>query len=128
MKLSNILKEAVDPINVRDLDLEEQLEEINKRMNAAYRGMGIVNRMPDSSERTKHRSRIMSNLNVIRGMLSRVLKKQAAEGPNDDTISANYPTSLRKRDQSGETDRMVDRILNPRVEPKTGTSWRNPLA
>ena len=83
MKLSNILKEAVDPINVADLNLEEQLEEITKRMNAAYRGMGIVNRMPDSASRTKHRSRIMSNLNIIRGMLSRVLKKQA--GPGDDT-------------------------------------------
>lgn len=82
--LAEILKEAVDPINTADLDLEQQLEEITKRMNAAHRGMGIVNRMSESPERTKHRSRVMSNLNIIRGMLSRVLKKQAE--PSDTNI------------------------------------------
>ena len=101
MKLSNILKEAVDPINA-DLDLEQQLEEITKRMNAAYRGMGIVNRMQDSASRTRHRSRIMSNLNVIRGMLSRVLKKQAGSG-DDTNDMVHRVLRMREPDRSDDT-------------------------
>ena len=100
MKITEVLKEAVEPINVADLNLEQQLEEINKRMDAAYRGMGIVNRMPDSPKRTKHRSRIMSNLNVIRGMLSRVLKRQAQPDDtnrmrpeSEKTVRINRPES-----------------------------------
>lgn len=67
------LKEAVEPIDA-DLDLEQQLFELTKRMDAARRGLGIANKMGPRSKAI-HRSRVMGNLNQIRGALSRVIKQ-----------------------------------------------------
>ena len=71
----NTLTEAVIPVNP-DLDMEQQLAELTKRMEAARRGLGLVNKFPAGPQRTEHRKRIMGNLNTIRAMLGRVLKAQ----------------------------------------------------
>lgn len=71
----NTLTEAVIPVNP-DLDMEQQLAELTKRMEAARRGLGLVNKFPAGPQRTEHRKRIMGNLNTIRAMLGRVLKQQ----------------------------------------------------
>lgn len=71
----NTLTEAVIPVNP-DLDMEQQLAELTKRMEAARRGLGLVNKFPAGPQRTEHRRRIMGNLNTIRAMLGRVLKAQ----------------------------------------------------
>lgn len=71
----NTLTEAVIPVNP-DLDMEQQLAELTKRMEAARRGLGLVNKFPAGPARTEHRKRIMGNLNTIRAMLGRVLKAQ----------------------------------------------------
>jgi len=71
----NTLTEAVIPVNP-DLDLEQQLGELAKRMEAARRGLGLTNKFPAGPSRTEHRKRIMGNLNTIRAMLGRVLKAQ----------------------------------------------------
>lgn len=73
MKLTQIV-EAVEPLDP-DLDLEQQLEELTKRMDAARRGLGIANKL-SGRQRTIHRSRVMSNLNVIRAALTRVIKQE----------------------------------------------------
>lgn len=71
----NTLTEAVIPVDA-DLDIEQQLAELTKRMEAARRGLGLVNKFPAGPSRTEHRKRIMGNLNTIRAMLGRVLKQQ----------------------------------------------------
>jgi hypothetical protein len=42
-----------------------------KRFNAAKRGLGLANTLSNESERKKHKSRIMRNINIIRALLSK---------------------------------------------------------
>jgi hypothetical protein len=74
-----ILKQLLEEVQPLDpgMDLDEQMAILEKRMAAARRGIGITNRMPDSPERTKHRSRVMGNLNTIRAQLNKVIKTYA---------------------------------------------------
>jgi len=81
--------------NIKELDLFEKMypgknnlnidtdqmsiEEVQKRMDAASRGIGLVNRLSDPNMRRKHLSRIMSNLNTIRAALKHMLKTQEPE-------------------------------------------------
>lgn len=62
-------------------NLEAQLEEAIKRMQAARVGLSIVARKDKNGKslvppekRKEHKSRIMSNLNIIRGIVSRIEK------------------------------------------------------
>ncbi len=55
-------------------EIVSAMELIVKQMDAAKRGMAILNKMGDSPHRTKNRSRVMGNLNKIRGSLQRVTK------------------------------------------------------
>ena len=50
------------------------METVVKQMEAAKRAMAIINKMADSPSRTKNRSRVMGNLNRIRGSLQRIEK------------------------------------------------------
>ena len=49
-------------------------DETMKMLAAAKRGLGITNKLKDSSLRTVSRSRIMGNLNRIRAKLGRITK------------------------------------------------------
>ncbi len=55
-----------------ETDVVAAMDTIVKQMDAAKRGMAILNKMADSSSRTRNRSRVMGNLNKIRGSLQRV--------------------------------------------------------
>jgi len=57
-----------------DQELEKALNDVVTQMQAAQKAMGMLNQMADSPFRTKHRSRVMSNLNKIRGSFQRVMK------------------------------------------------------
>lgn len=65
------LDEALSPV---DGDLGDQLGILSKRFEAAKRGLGIVNRLPAGPVKTEHARRVMSNLNSIRAMLTRVTR------------------------------------------------------
>lgn len=67
------VQEAVSPIDP-GLDLEDQLAELTKRMDAARRGLGLANKM-SGREQKQHRSRVMGNLNSIRAALTRVMRQ-----------------------------------------------------
>ena len=73
MKLTQIT-EVVEPLDP-DLNLEQQLVELTKRMDAARRGLGMTNKL-SGRQRTIHRSRVMGNLNSIRAALTRVIKQE----------------------------------------------------
>jgi hypothetical protein len=57
------------------MDMDGQMVELQKRFEAARRGIGITNRLRPGPDRTKHRRRVMSNLNSIRAQLNKVIKQ-----------------------------------------------------
>jgi len=57
-----------------DQEVEKALNDVVTQMKAAQKAMGMLNQMADSEFRTKHRSRVMGNLNRIRGSFQRVMK------------------------------------------------------
>jgi len=73
MKLTHLI-EIVEPLDP-DMELEQQLVELTKRMDAACRGLGIANKL-SGRQKTIHRSRVMGNLNSIRAALTRVIKQE----------------------------------------------------
>ena len=74
-----ILKQLLEEVEPLDpgMDLDDQMAILEKRMAAARRGIGLTNKMKDSPSRTRHRSRVMKNLNSIRVQLNRVIKLYA---------------------------------------------------
>lgn len=50
------------------------LEDLERMMDAARRGLSIAHRLRDPAEKKKHFSRILGNLNRIRGALVREIK------------------------------------------------------
>ena len=54
---------------------EMSIEEIQKRLDAASRALGIANRLRDPAYRTQHLSRVMSNMNTIRAALHYMIKQ-----------------------------------------------------
>jgi len=55
-------------------DALSALDTVMTQLDAAKRGLGLVNKLGDSPSRTRNRSRVMGNLNKIRGNLRRVEK------------------------------------------------------
>lgn len=82
--------------SVKELDLMEKMyqgkhglgidtdvtpiEEIQKRMEAATRGLGIVNKLRDPEYKKQQLGRVMSNLNTIRAALAQAIKQAEGEG------------------------------------------------
>jgi len=54
------------------------MDQVMKQMEAAKRGLGLVNKLGDSPSRTKNRSRIMGNMNRIRANVRRIEKMLAS--------------------------------------------------
>lgn len=48
----------------------DMLFKMAEQLDAAKRGLGLANKLKDAEERKKHRSRIMVNLNKLRGLIS----------------------------------------------------------
>lgn len=58
-------------IDTDDMDISE----IERRMEAASRGLSIVNRIKDPEYRKKHASRVLSNMNTIRAALNYMIRQ-----------------------------------------------------
>lgn len=54
--------------------VEMAMTQVMKQMDAAKRGMGLVNKLSDSPSRSRNKSRVMGNINKIRGNLQRIAK------------------------------------------------------
>ncbi len=57
-----------------DDEVNTALENAVKQMVAVKKAITILNKMPDSASRTRNKSRVMGNLNRIRGSLQRIVK------------------------------------------------------
>ena len=73
------LKEAVSFEDLPQGDLQALLDEVDRRFEAAKRGLGIANRLPAGPYRQKHLRQIMGNMNRIRAMLYRIQREIAAQ-------------------------------------------------
>lgn len=75
---NDVLKE-----NVTDLpggmSTEDAFDEIQKRFEAARKGMSAVNRLAPGEFKSRHAKRVMGNLNRIRAMVKRLEKQLDAE-------------------------------------------------
>jgi len=61
-------------------EVSSALDNAVKQMVAVKKAMQILNRMADSESRTRNKSRVMGNLNRIRGSLTRISKMMQDQG------------------------------------------------
>lgn len=70
IKELDLLEKMYQGRNNLGIDTDQMsIEEIQKRMDAASRALGIANRLRDPAYKKQHLSRIMSNMNTIRAAL-----------------------------------------------------------
>jgi len=58
-----------------DASVEEQIEILTQRLEAAKKAMGIINKLKDPMQKKKHRGRVMGFMNQLRPMLKKIIKK-----------------------------------------------------
>jgi len=63
-----------------DDEVSSALDNAVKQMVAVKKAMVILNKMADSESRTRNKSRVMGNLNRIRGSLQRIVKTMNSQG------------------------------------------------
>lgn len=121
-EINTLVAEAVIPVDP-DLGFEQQLAEIHKRMEAARKGLGLVNRLPAGPSRTAHRSRIMGNLNTIRTMLNRMLKQQAEFDRAEHDHENRTEDDARRYHQNNDEPMYGDRYLSQQRDLGEGTGF-----
>lgn len=94
------LVEGAGAANVDDF-LMGQLEEVSQRFEAAKRGLGLVNKLPKGPSRAKHSSRILGNMNRIRGLLRRVEKELSKEAAGEMAIGQNLNVIPQRGEKPG---------------------------
>lgn len=63
--------------------IEDDLDDLSKKFDAARRGLGLVNKLSPSATKLKHTQRVMSNLSVLRSdvlNLERKVKEMLGKG------------------------------------------------
>lgn len=60
-------------------DLNHKMGEALNRLEAAYKGLGLTNKLTNIHDKVKNRSRIMSNINKLRALLKNVEQQLAKE-------------------------------------------------
>lgn len=75
-----------DPSSDHWAQLSQKLDVLMRQFDAAKRGLSIVSRLTPGPDRAKHASRVMSNMNKIRGGMRRAekaLKMLSADSSED---------------------------------------------
>lgn len=83
-KLNEEYQASIDELNLLEktyhskydysVDTETMtIEEMQRRLEAASRALGIANRLRDPTYRKQHLSRIMTNMNIIRAALNHMI-------------------------------------------------------
>jgi hypothetical protein len=73
---SKLLEENIREIEILEEKVETEgasIEKLEKMLDAAKRGLGLANKLKPGDKKS-HLSRIMSNINVIRNALNRLVK------------------------------------------------------
>jgi hypothetical protein len=72
-QLAGIDNDQYNVMEAVDIPENVSLEQIEQMLDAAKRGLGIANKLKKPSEKKKHASAVMSNLNKIRGALQGII-------------------------------------------------------
>lgn len=91
------LEEKVRPLpdHILSSSLEDILAELEKRMAAARRAMGLANKLKDEAEWKKHMSAIRGNMNSIQAAIKHVTKQL-----DPSNIDSARMTQFQKKDKS----------------------------
>lgn len=57
-----------------NMSLTEMLDEAHRRFTAARKALGISNKLKDNEQRKRHKSKIMTAINNLRGLLAEISK------------------------------------------------------
>jgi ATP-dependent Lon protease len=68
------LNERVSRLDPTDHSMESLIEELEKRLAAAKRGLSVAHRLKNPAEKKKHMAGILANMNVIRAQLGSVIR------------------------------------------------------
>ena len=88
-QLTEVVK-TVDP----SLDLEQQLEILERRIAAAKRGLGFSNKLKNPAQRKKHIALVLTNLNKIRANLARVIAEISEVNGQFDKAEQGYEAGM----------------------------------
>ncbi len=75
------IQDIVDNIQIRlnedsiGSDVHKQLADAIAKLNAAKRGLGLVNKLRPGQDKAKHAIRVMSNLNKLRAAVQQLNKQ-----------------------------------------------------
>ncbi len=70
-----LLEKVYQGKNLSAIDTDVMpVEEVQKRMDAASKAMGLINRLEDPEKRKDHYKRVMANMNTIRAALNYMIK------------------------------------------------------
>ena len=85
------LNEVYQPLS-GNMDIEEMMAILEKRMGAAKRGLGFANRLRNPLQKKKHLGSVLRNMNQIRGELSRAIKQmeQFTKAANEYETGGGY--------------------------------------
>jgi hypothetical protein len=84
-KLYGMLEEGV--LDNLPPEVDAAMQELEKRLAAARKGLGLTNKLPPGESRVLHRRRILTNLNHIRAkfrQLDKILQSLSSGGFNKD--------------------------------------------
>lgn len=78
------INEMVQPLP-DDMEPEAMIDALEKRLAAAKRGLSFAHRLKNPLQKKKHFSQVLTNMNMIRGQMSRVIKQleQFTNASND---------------------------------------------
>lgn len=86
---------TINPINDKASakQLMDLMGDAILRFTAARKGMGIVNKLKNPAERKKHASKVMSNINKLRGLMNRldkaITKANGGKKPVNEAVKKN---------------------------------------
>lgn len=76
-------------------DVMAAMDTVMQQMEAAKRGLGLVNKLADSPARTTNRSRVMGNMNRIRANIRRIEKMLSSQIDQDPEMRAEIDYDAR---------------------------------
>ena len=107
-------------------EIMNAMEQVMKQMEAAKRGLGMVNKLGDSPSRTTNRSRVMGNMNRIRANLRRIEKMLTQEIDKDPELRSELDYD--RRSASGVTEKLDLKSLEKTMDKKSKEGLEDPFS
>lgn len=129
--LADAYNKALDMIHaISEADGNADIETLEKQIEAARKGLGIVNKLKAGPEKAKHAKRVMSNLNKLRSKLSK-LKKELASKETKETITESVALKSKTLTEYVTYNELADAFMfesKTTKNKKTTMGNNNPVA